>query len=326
MSFQIGRRPLVVLSAAVIAAALMPSLGHAQDNWPSRPVTIVVPYGPGAANDINARLLADLLSKKFGQPFVIDNRPGAGSFIGVNYTSKAKPDGYTLVENNPAMTQLGLGKGTFDPVRSLTAIGMIANYPNALVVPTSLNINSVPELVTWAKSHPDDTYFGTASYGGSQHLEHEKFAQMTGIKVKPIVIASGADIINDLVAARLKMLFSSVTSAAGPLKAGQLKLLAYTSTPGGTTVPKAPTMKELGFDYETSQWFGIWGPPGMPKPIVDKLNAAMREVVQGPEFAKLMENGGGVPGTMTADQFAEFVKSTTENLKVLSDKSGIKPE
>lgn len=297
------------------------------DDWPNRTVRLIVPYGPGASNDLSTRLFANFLSQKFDQTFVVENKPGANGLIAGRAVSRVEPDGYTLLEHNNNISSLsGGGKVDFDPNADLTPIGLFFQVPNALIVPTSSGINSIDELIAYAKENPNDTFFGTGSYGAQQHLQHMDFALKADINIQPIVFQNGTEILNDLAAGRLQLGLSSVASAAGLIAAGKIKVLAYAGEPSPTIEPKASTVKEQGVDFEAPIWLGMFGPPGMDKGLREKINDLMFEAVRSDEFKQFIEKTGGTPSSMSTDEFEKLVADTTDNVNFLYEVTGIVPE
>lgn len=314
-----------LLGAAIVAAGFAtPALSDAVDDWPNRAVTIVVPYAPGASNDLFARALADQLSRKYGQPFVVDNRPGGGGFVGANAVIRSEPDGYTLLEHNSVIVGLGpLQNLDFDPDRDLTAISMLAKSPNSVLVSKVSGITSMQELIDYSKANPENTFFGTASIGNVLHLHIERLMKVTGAEMKPVVYPSAAQMLVDLVAGRVHMLINTVSAALGQIESGDLRLLAYTDDGATASAPKAPTLKELGIDFSYSVWFGIWGPSGMNDRLTEKINAAINEAIQSDEFKALIERNGASLNLMSAGDFRDLIKEEADLVVTMMQESNI---
>ncbi len=317
-----SRRNVLAMAVAAGLAGVAATGGALAEDWPSRPVTLVVPYGPGASNDTFTRALADILTKKYGQPFVVENRPGAGGFTGANSVAQAEPDGYTFLEiPNSVVGFKPIMKVDLDPLTSLTPIGLLARSPTAMVVPSSLPVKSVQEFIDYAKAHPDDTFYGMSGIGTTQQQHAELFNKNAGLHVLPVNYKSSADAQTDLVAGRLQLMFVTVASTLGQIEGGQLRLLAYTDGNHPADAPEAPTMAEAGVPgMEQAQIFwSLFGPPGLPDDITMKVNAAMNDAMNDPGFQALMAKSGATPAPGTPEDFvaalqkeqaflAEFVK------------------
>jgi tripartite-type tricarboxylate transporter receptor subunit TctC len=309
-------RTMIVAGALVAAAlALPPSPASADEAWPARPVTMVVPYAPGASNDTFTRALSDLMSRRFERPFVVDNRPGAGGFTGANTVVRAAPDGYTFLEMpNSIVGFKPVMKVDLDPLTDLTPIAAFASAPTVLVVPSALPVTTVAEFVAYAKANPETTFYGYAGIGTTQQQHMELFNELTGTRIKGVNYKSSADAQTDLLAGRLQAMIVTLASTIGQIEAGELRLIAYTDDnfpPGG---PKAPTMADAGVPgMEKAQiWWGVFGPPGMPPALVDKVNAAINEAAAAPSFAALLAKSGATPLAVTPAGFRKIIEDETK--------------
>ncbi len=304
--------------------------GHANaQQWPTRAVTMVVPFAPGASNDTFTRAIAQVLSKKFGQPFVVDNRPGAGGVTATNQVVRAAPDGYTFVEMPNSISSFKqVLKVELDPSTDLQTISVFARSPSAMVVPASLGVNSVAEFVEYAKKNPDKTFYGYAGIGATQHLHGALFATSTGLKLKGINYKGSAEAQTDLVAGRLHMMFATVASALGQIQGGQLKLLAYTADTAPPQSPKAPTMAEAGLKgMEPAQvWWAIFAPKALPAEIATRMNAAINEALTDPSVVDLMARSGASPHVTTLEQAAKEVREEGEVLTRIIKEADIRIE
>jgi len=313
MSFSLmrtSRRLALAALAAGFLGMIFPAVAHAQD-WPNRPVTIVVPFGPGASNDTFTRMLASLLSKQLGQPFVVSNRPGAGGFIGSQAVAKAAPDGYTFLEMPNSIAGLkAIMKADIDPLNDLAQIALMARAPTGMVIPSGLPVKTVKEFVEYARAHPDTTFYGMAGIGSTNHQHAEMFRTATGLKFTGVNYKSAAEAMTDLVAGRLQVYFATTASTRGQIESGQLRLLAYTDSnyPPGSLA--APTMAEAGVpDMAKAQnWWAIFGPAGLPADIRAKMNAAINAALKDPEFATLIEKSGATPSPGTVEQSVEALR------------------
>jgi tripartite-type tricarboxylate transporter receptor subunit TctC len=308
-----------VLATALLAgfAAAATSNAVQAQNWPARPVTLVVPYGPGASNDLFTRKLAELLTKQLGQPFIVENRPGAGGFTGTNAVAKSAPDGYTFLEiPNGIAGFKPVMKVDFDPTKDLSPIGLMARSPTAMVVPSGLPVKSVQELIAYAKANPDKTFYGYTGAGTTQHTQTELFNHLAGLKIKGVNYKSSAEAQTDLVAGRLQLMIVTVASTLGQIQSGQLRLLAYSDSNSPPTAPKAPTMAQEGVKgMESAQiWWGLFAPAGLPADIQKKMNEAVNVALKDPSFIELMAKSGATPSPVTADEFGKIVKKEVDDL------------
>ena len=320
MKTQLTRRTFIASGiASGAAASLKAGPARAQPAWPTRPITFVVPYGPGASNDTFTRALAEILSRKFGQPCVVENRPGAGGFSGTYAVSRAAPDGYTFLEmpNSIAGFKPGM-KVDFDPLVNLTPVGLLCRAPTALVVNAQLPIHTVKDFIDYAKANPVTTYYGYAGIGTAQHQHMEMLCKSTGIRPKGVNYKSSADAQTDLIAGRLQAMVITVASTIGQIQAGQLRLIAYTNGSFPASSPKAPTMAEAGVkDMEKAQSFwGVYAPPGLPPAILKGMNAAINEALTDPGFIALMEKSGAIPTPASPEV---FVRDLREEVELVAD-------
>lgn len=309
MRKEISRRCFV---ASGLAAGLFAPAATKADNWPSRAVTMVVPYGPGASNDLFTRALSEVLSKRFNQPFVVENRPGAGGYTGTNGVVRAKPDGYTFLEmpNSIAGFRAGM-KVDFNPLVNLTPVATLCRSPTALVVNASLPVKTVSDYIAHVKANSSTSYYGFAGIGTAQHQHMEMFARQAGIAPRGVNYKSSADAQADLVAGRTQAMIITVASTLGQIEAGQLRLIAYTNDSFPPSSPKAPTMAEAGLpNMERAQSFwGIYAPPAMPPEILKAMNAATNEALKDPVFAALITKSGASPLASTPQGFSAMLKA-----------------
>jgi tripartite-type tricarboxylate transporter receptor subunit TctC len=313
-----SRRTVMALMAGTAAVGLvLPKSAFAED-WPSRPVTMVVPYGPGASNDTFTRAVSQSMSETMGQPFVVDNRPGAGGFTGTNSVVKADPDGYTFLEMPNSIMGLAPGMHVdFDPFTDLTAIGMLAKAPVAMVVPASLPVTTVAEFIDYAKANPDTTFYGFAGIGTTQHQHGELFKKNAGLDIKGVNYKSSADAQTDLVAGRLSLMLVTIASALGQIQAGQLRLLAYSADNYPPGSPEAPTLAEAGVpNMEGAQiWWGLFAPPKLPEDITTSMNKALNDALATDTFKDLAAKSGATPSPMTPAEFTAAMHKEQDALE-----------
>jgi tripartite-type tricarboxylate transporter receptor subunit TctC len=302
------------LLAALLALAL-PCPAQAETDYPSRAVKVIVSAPPGGGLDIAARVVADRLAKLWGQPFVVENRPGAGGNLGTEAVAAAEPDGYTLLAAQPAplTTNVVLYKKlAFDP-SALEPLAIMTTIPNTLVVRADFPASSVAELIAYAKANPGKVNFGSQGVGTTPHLTGELFARLTGTKLTHVPYRGTAQAVNDLVAGHLDLLFFQLDSVREQYQAKKAKMLAVTTAERVASVPEVPTMDEAdvkGFRSDT--WNALAAPPKTPAPLVAKLNAAINTVLKAPETAEHLRAMNMTPVGGTPDAIKAFIKEETE--------------
>lgn len=319
----LSRRDAIGVLAGATAAAAVPRIARAQA-WPDKPGKIVVAFPPGTSTDNFARALAGQFQVQFGQPFVVENRPGAGGWTGTLAVAESKPDGATMTVNANGISILGLvRKNSFDATKDLTPIAILARSPVAFLIPNSLPVKTIKELVDYVKGRNNDFFYGSAGIGSINHLYGELFNQRAGIQMKHVPYRGFGEALPDLAAGRISLIFSSYATGAGMIKSGQLRLLAYGSDARPEGTPDAPSVRASGIDYETSFWWALFGPGGMPVDMRNKINAATNTAMKDPGFAKLFLNSGVVPAPMDADAFTAEVKKHYAELKAVVDSAKI---
>jgi tripartite-type tricarboxylate transporter receptor subunit TctC len=288
---------------------------RAQD-YPARPVEMIVPFAAGGGSELLARLLADGLAKRLGQPFVVVNRPGANTNLGTFSVVRAKADGYTLLiasvglAANPSLYK----KLAFEPQRDLEPITLIANSPTVLAVPPSLPVNSLAELIAYAKARPGELNYGSYGVGSGPHLATELFSAMTGVKMVHVPYGGGGPAAVGAMTNQVQALFSSILPVLGMIRGGTLKAIALASDQRFELLPDVPTFKEGGLDYRTGTWFGLLAPARTPPEIVGAVNRAAVSVLQEQGVrARLAEQGAEVIANSPAE-FRAFIGSETERL------------
>jgi tripartite-type tricarboxylate transporter receptor subunit TctC len=300
---------------AIVLAGLLSigGLACAQDAWPSKPVTIVVPFAPGGGTDIGTRIVAQKLSQLWGQSVVVDNRGGAGGNVGLDYVSRAKPDGYTLMTGNVGTQSINptlYKKLSYNPDTAFVPIGLFAELPFVLAVTNSLPANNVRELVALAKASPEKYSYASSGNGGSPHLSAETFKIATGTKILHVPYKGGGAAMTDLIAGNVHMLFASVLELSGHIKAGKLKALAITSKQRVAALPDVPTLEEAGVTgAESGSWVGLLAPAGTPKPIVDKVSQDLQKVLAMPDVQQQLLAQGAVAHGGTPADFANLIAS-----------------
>jgi tripartite-type tricarboxylate transporter receptor subunit TctC len=312
-----------VAIALATAAALMHGAAQA-DSYPDRPIHVVVPYGVGGGTDILARRIGLELSRKFGQSVVIDNRGGAGTAIGSAMVARAAPDGYTLL-----LTSSNLGvlpalqpNLTFDPVKDFEAVTLFGSSPNVLLVNPSVPAKSLKEFLNYAAHSPAPINYGSSGYGGTGHLGMELLKQMTGVKMTHVPYTSGGPAMTALLGGQVSAVINNITPSVAQIKAGSVRALGVTSKVRSKALPDVPTIAQAANlpNFDLNAWFGVLVPANTPRPIIDKLNQAVNEVVRMPEVKDEFErNGVDVVGS-TPEFFAGTVRSDVQRWKkVLTD-------
>lgn len=281
--------------------------------YPSRAITMVVPFPAGGTTDILGRFVGQGLSAAWGQPVVIENRGGAGGNIGAAAVAKAAPDGYTLLVGTVGTHAINASlysKMPYDTVKDFIPVTLIASVPNMLVVTPSLPVNSVAELVAYAKANPGKLNMASSGNGTSIHLSGELFKVMTGVDMVHVPYKGSAPALNDLMAGQVQLMFDNMPSALPQVKGGTLKALAVTTATRSPAMPDLPTVAEAGVPgFEASSWFGVFAPAGTPKEIVDKLQAEIARILKTPEMTERLAQQGAVAVGNTSEEFAAYVQA-----------------
>jgi tripartite-type tricarboxylate transporter receptor subunit TctC len=314
--------------AALLCAAALPAFGQ---GWPAKPVRIVVPYPPGGPVDISARLLAPKLQQALGQPFLVDNKPGAGGNIGADFVAKSAPDGYTLGMGaiathaiNPAM----FPNLPYDPIRDFRHLALVVQVPNVLVVNPELPARSVKELIALAKAQPGKLDFASGSTGSTGHLAGELFKQMTGTFMVHIPYKGAPPAVADLLAGRVHLMFDNLASALPNVRAGKLRALAVTTLRRSSALPDLPTLDESGLKgFDMTTWWGLMGPAKLPPEVVQRLSAEILKAMDSADVKERLRAMGmeGSP-VRTPEQFTAFVEAEAKLYARLVKVSGAKPD
>jgi tripartite-type tricarboxylate transporter receptor subunit TctC len=305
-----------------IAASLLLLLSSAvqAEDYPTKPVKLVVPFAPGGSVDIVARIVGQQLGEDLGQSIVVENRAGAGGNIGFEAVAKAKPDGYTLAMASSTMAvNVSLYRTIgYDPLKDFAPISLIALQPNVLMVNPSLPVKSVAELIAYAKANPGALNFGSSGIGASQHLAAELFKSRTGADMVHVAYKGGGPAMADLVAGRVQLMFETIPNSISYIQSGQLRALAVTVDERSKQLPDVPTMSEAGVKgYVSRGWLGVMAPAGTPQPIIDKLNAAVLKAVATPAVTKRLTELGLEIKTSTPAEFSAFIASEVKDFRTL---------
>ena len=309
-----GRRGLGGrMLGALIAATTLACAALAQ-TYPTRQIELVVPFVAGGTTDNMARLIAQGLSDKWGQPVIVSNRPGGGSTIGTSIAAKAAPDGHTLLISTFALAvNSSLQKTPYDPVKDFTAITEISTIPLMLVVHPDLPVTTLKQFIDYAKAQPAGVDYATSGAGTSTHLAGEMFKAMTGARLVQVPFKGNAEVMNALLGGHVKAHFGLSASSLQHVRAGKLRVLAVTTEKRLTDLPDVPTVAELGYpDYEISSWQGVFAPAGTPREIVDRLGHEIVALIRSPEVTARIRNEGSVPIASTPAEFAARFKTEVE--------------
>jgi tripartite-type tricarboxylate transporter receptor subunit TctC len=320
-----SRRRFIAGAAAALGA---PRIARAQ-SYPSRPVHLVVGFSPGSASDINARLVAQWLSNRFGQQFVVDNRPGAASNIAAEFVVRSPPDGYTLFYPTPPNAinaTLYADRLNYNFLRDIAPVASIVRTPVVMEVNMSLPAKTVPEFVAYAKANPGKINMATIGPGSAQHLYGELFMMMTGTNLVPVHYHGATPAITDLLAGQVQVMFDVIVSSLSYIKAGQVRPLAVTTAARQDVLPDVPALAEFVPGYEASGWQGIAAPTGTAAEIVETLNNEVNAALADPAFRERLATLGGIPFVSTPEGFGEFLAAETEKWGKVVLAADIKPE
>ena len=295
----------------IVFALLLALTAPAAADYPDKPVRLIIPFPPGGSNDVVGRLVANQLSEKLGHKVFVDNRGGAGGVIGTEAVASAAPDGYTLLvvsiahAVNPALYTL-----KYDPIKSFTPISIMATGPNVLAVNPSLPVKDVKELVALAKEKPGSIDYASAGVGSFQHLGAELFKLVAGVNLQHVPYKGGGPAMGDVIAGHVKVMFSSLVQTTPFIQSGQLRALGVGGAKRNPVLPEVPTIQEAGVPgYVADNWWGIVGPAGMPKPIVEKLHRDIQDVLKSKELTEAFAREGAEAVTMTSDEFAKYIEN-----------------
>jgi len=305
---------MAVFHHAVVAATLIAVATGAAfaQTYPSRPVKIVVPFPAGGGTDALTRFVAKGMEQRLGQPFIVENRGGAGTTLGAAAVARSDPDGYTILVGTASTFAAAPGlykRLAYDPNKDFAPVMLFATVPFVLVAHPSLGVSSVQELIALAKSKPGELSYASAGVGAVHHIFCELFMSMTGIEMKHVPYRGGGPALNDVVAGHVPVYFADAGPAAALIRAGQLKALGVTTATRASHLPEVPTLHEAGVtSYEANTWQMMVGPAEMPEPIVVRLNAALGDVMRTPEAQKYFTGLGMQPTTGTPAAAAEHIR------------------
>jgi tripartite-type tricarboxylate transporter receptor subunit TctC len=321
------RRRFLHLAAAVAALPALSRIAGAQA-FPAKPVRLVVGYAAGGVNDILARLIGQWLSERLGQPFIIENKPGAGSNIATDVVVRASPDGYTLhlVSAANAINATLYEKLSFDFIRDIAPVAGIGRVPNVMVVNPSFPARTVPEFIAYAKANPGKVTMASAGIGSPQHVGGELFKMMAGVNMVHVPYRGGAPALTDLIGGQVQVYFASTASSIEYVKAGMVRPLAVTSAQRSEALPDIPPVGDFLPGYEASAWYGVGAPRGTPAGIVEMLNKEITGGLVDPKLKARLADFGASPLTGSPSEFGQLVAEETEKWGKVVRFASIKPE
>ncbi len=305
------RRHLMALGASAVAPGLSP-MSFAQAKFPQRPITLVVPTPPGGSTDFTARLIAEPLTRALGLSIIVDNKPGASGNIGNQFVARSKPDGYTLL-----MAYSGYQVGNphlfkdagWEPIKDFVPVAMVTRAPQVVAIHHALPVNTLQELVAYAKKNPGKLNYASSGNGSIQHIAGELFKQLTSTFITHIPYRGSGPAVQDLLAGTVDLHITTPASVVAHIKSGRLRALAVTSPKRLTSLPDVPTATEAGLKgYDLDSWFALYAPAGTPAAVVQQINAEVNKILQTPEVRKKAEDSGTTVEAMTPAQLGDFTR------------------
>ena len=320
----ITRRTLPLLAAGLATPAL------AQPAWPNRPIRLVVPYPPGGASDIAGRMQAEVLHAGLGVPVVVDNRAGAGGTIGTAFVAAAPPDGHTIMMASPS-SHLGapllFRTPGYEGVDDFTAIATFSTGTGVVCVNPSLPIQSIPDLVAYARANPGRLNFGSAGAGGANHMLGVLFMLRTGVELTHVPYRGAAPALADLIGGSIQLVFDGFAGVIGAIRAGQIRSLGITHPTRWPLAPDMPTVQEQGVpDFDLPSFSAVMGPAGIPRPVVDRMNAVINSALAQPALVQRLSTSGNIPFASTPDSFAALMRAQRTIWRALVQSAGLQPD
>src|SRR5215475_6334069 len=322
----------ILAAAFTLAVAICTATGSSATaaDYPSRPVNLIVAFAPGGPSDVLARIVGRQLEKILGQPFIIDNRPGGSGNIAADTVARAAPDGYTLLMGNNgllATNQSLFKKLNFDGQKDFAPISLIGSQPNILVVNPKLAINSMAELIAYAKAHPGKLNYANSGFGAAAHMSAELFKSEAKVDIVSVSYKGAAPALQDLIAGHVQLMFATSASVIGFLKSGTLRPLAVTTLKRFSMMPDLPTVAELGLPgFDATTWHGLVAPAGTPRPVIDTLNRAMVQARADPDTVRQLHDLGVEDGSSTPEEFAAYIRSEVPKWAAVVKASGAQVE
>jgi tripartite-type tricarboxylate transporter receptor subunit TctC len=308
---------------------LLSVTAYAQDGWPQRAVTLVVPFGAGGSADLTARILSAHLQARFGTPFVIENKGGAGGSIGAGFVAKAPNDGYTLLVGTVSSNAINAAlytKLAYDLERDFQPISLLVRFPNLLFVNPKIPATSVTGLIDYLKANPGKVNYGSSGIGTSSHLSVVMFALATGAEMTHIPFRSTGEVVNSMIGGHIDLAIDSMTTTVPHAQSGAVRALAVTTPRRNASMPDLPTIGETLPGYEATAWQGLFAPAGTPRPIVERLAAEVKRIMEMPDVADSLKAVGAEPAPMPPEAFAAFARAERAKWKEVVKVSGARME
>lgn len=322
-------RKVITLLSTLIVAACATAAQAQTDGYPTRPITVIVPFAGGSASDVISRIMFERMSKTLGQQIIVDNRPGAGGNTGTAAAAKAAPDGYTLLmsTSGPLAANRTLFKSLgYDVEKEFAPISLFAVLPNIVVVNSNLPPKTLAEFIAYAKERPKQLNYGTVGVGSSQHIAGAFFEQVAGVELVHVPYRNIAQYPPDFISGQVPVGFQLLPNVLALLQNGNARALAVTSDKRMTALPDVPTTAEAGVkNYETGAWFALLAPAGTPRPIIDKLYAALQEAIKDPHVRQRFTEQGAEPVSPGPEELTRFIAAETAKLRDVIQKAGIQP-
>jgi tripartite-type tricarboxylate transporter receptor subunit TctC len=321
-------RALILGGVGLVFMAIGWCAPAAADDYPSRPIRLLIPFPPGGSNDVVGRIVANQLGQKLGQTVFVDNRAGAGGVVGTDLAAKATPDGYTLLIISIAhAVDPFIYKEPYDPIKDFVPVAILATGTNVLTVNPSVPVHSVKELIDLAKAKPGFLNYASAGIGSFQNLSGELFKALANVDVVHVPYKGGGPSMLAVIAGEAQVMFSSIVQTVPNIQAGRLRALATGGAKRSPILPDLPTIAEAGVPgYVASDWWGILAPAGTPRPIVDKLHGAIEEVLRSEDTKKNLDQQGATPVYMSSAEFGTYIKAEMTKWEPVVQKAGIKAE
>jgi len=316
------------LSTLVALAMSWIALPAAAEDYPSRPVRVIMPFGAGGPTDVFTRAIADELSKSLKQAFVMENRPGAGTIIGTDAVAKSPPDGYTLLMMSATQTttETLVPSKPFKLMRDFVPVASVMSSELVMVVHPSVGVKTAQEFVALAKAKPGTLNYASSGIGSNYHMAGELFKILTGTDILHVPYKGSTQARNDIISGQIHMMFDSVPTMAQMIQVGRVNALGTTGKVRSPSLPDVPTLTESGIPHEATIWLGVMAPAGTPQPIVDLLNAEINKIVTRPEVKVAWEKLGAIPVGMKPAEFGAFVQSEIDRWAKVINTNGIKVE
>jgi tripartite-type tricarboxylate transporter receptor subunit TctC len=323
--------PTLTRRATLAAGLALPFAARAQGSYPERPIRLIVPLAPGGVADIMARLVAEHLQRRWGQPVTVDNRPGAGTTIGMDLLARATPDGYTIglgnIASHAIAPALMRGRTPYDPLRDFAPITVLGITPSLLVVnAAAIPARTVPELIAHLRANPDQVSYGSSGIGTSLHVGMEMFLQMSGTRMVHVPYRGSAPMVTDLVAGRVQVALDAASTAMPHVQTGRLRALAVTTRERAFFAPDLPPIGDYLPGFDVSAWHGMMAPAATPAPILERLGQEIRAYLTSPEGEERLRGQGVIRSANSADEFAALIRRDLENFRRVVEAANIQPE